>query len=55
MDEAQQIQEYYKYMSEKIEEKFKILTTDTMEEIRDRLKRRQNRETQEENINLIEK
>ena len=47
VDEMTQIAEYYKYMEEKIEEKFRSLTTDTMEEIRNKLKRRQNKESQE--------
>ena len=38
-----QIEEYYKYMEEQIEEKFRSMTTDTMQEIKNKLKRRQNR------------
>ena len=41
-----QVAEYYRYKQEEIEEKFRNLTTDTMEEIRNKLKRKLNQEDQ---------
>ena len=44
VDEIAQASEYYQYMYEQIEEKFKNMTTDTMELIQNRMKRKQNKE-----------
>jgi DNA-binding transcriptional regulator GbsR (MarR family) len=39
-----QIAEYYRYMQTQIEEKFHSLTADTMQEIKNKLKRKHNKE-----------
>lgn len=49
-----QVRDYYRSVEEQIHEKFRNLTTNTMEEIKSKLKRKQDKISQEENLNLIE-
>ena len=47
-------EEWYRYQQEKIEEKFKVLNTDTLQEIRNKMKRRQTKNENDENMELLE-
>ena len=54
-DEMSQIKEWYAYYQQQIEEKFRDINTDALEEIRNKMRHRQSKIENEENIELIEK
>lgn len=53
--EQRQIAEWYAYQQEAVEAKFKEINTDALEEIRNKMRRKQTKMENEENIELIEK